>query len=231
MAEPEQRHSRALEPDLIADPKLKAEAEAKNGLRQFDVGIATVETAVERGVAEFRLRPSTILGLHREALAGISSYAGLWRPAGVEIQGSKHKPSGAHLVPELVENMCDYVNERWQDATAIHLAAYLMWRLNWIHPFADGNGRTARMTSYVVMSIKIGRALAGTPTIPEQIVENRVPYFDALDAADEAFKKGQIDVSKMEELLGALLAKQLMSIYQLAGGKLKAIADSVGEEG
>jgi hypothetical protein len=35
------------------------------------------------------------------------------------------------------------------DATAIHLAAYLMWRLNWIHPFADGNGRTARMTSYV----------------------------------------------------------------------------------
>jgi len=87
------------------------------------------------------------------------------------------------------------------------------------------------MTSYVVMSIKIGRALAGTPTIPEQIVENRVPYFDALDAADEAFKKGQIDVSKMEELLGALLAKQLMSIYQLAGGKLKAIADSVGEEG
>ena len=134
-------------------------------------------------------------------------------------------------MPELVENMCDYVNERWQDATAIHLAAYLMWRLNWIHPFADGNGRTARMTSYVVMSIKIGRALAGTPTIPEQIVENRVPYFDALDAADEAFKKGQIDVSKMEELLGALLAKQLMSIYQLAGGKLKAIANSVGEEG
>jgi fido (protein-threonine AMPylation protein) len=226
MAEQEQRHSRALEPDLIADPKLKAEAEAKNGLRQFDVGIGVIETAIERGVAEFRLRPSTILGLHREALAGISSYAGLWRPAGVEIQGSKHKPPGAHLVPELVENMCDHVNERWRDATAIHLAAYLMWRLNWIHPFADGNGRTARMTPYVVMSIKIGRVLAGTPTIPEQIVENRVPYFDALDAADEACKKGQIDVSKTEGLLGALLANQLMSIYQQAGGKLRAITDS-----
>jgi len=103
-------------------------------------------------------------------------------------------------VPELVENMCDYVNEQWRDATAIYLAAYLMWRLNWIHPFADGNGRTARMTSYVVMSIKIGGVLAGTPTIPEQIVDNRVPYFDALDEADEAFKKDQIDVSKMEEI-------------------------------
>jgi Fic family protein len=218
MAERNQRHSHALEPDLIADPKLKAEAEAKNGLRQYDVGIRIIETAIERGTAEFKLRPSTILALHREALSGISSYAGLWRPAGVEIQGSKHTPPGAHLVPELVENMCDYVNEQWRDATAIYLAAYLMWRLNWIHPFADGNGRTARMTSYVVMSIKIGGVLAGTPTIPEQIVDNRVPYFDALDEADEAFKKDQIDVSKMEEFLASLLANQLMSIYKLAGG-------------
>jgi Fic family protein len=230
MAEQEQRHSHALEPDLIADPQLKAATEARNGLRQYDEGLQTIETAIERGAAEFKLRPSAILGLQRPALTGISSYAGLWRPAGVEIQGSKHSPPGAHLVPELVEDMCDYVNEQWRDATAIHLAAYLMWRLNWIHPFADGNGRTARMTSYVVMSIKIGRVLAGSPTIPEQIVGNRVPYFDALDQADEACKKGQIDVSKMEELLAALLANQLMSIYKLAGGQLKAIADSTIEE-
>jgi Fic family protein len=218
MAEQKERHSHALEPDLIADPQLKAEAEAKNGLRQYDVGIHIIETAIVRVPAEFKLRPSTILALHREALSGISSYAGLWRPAGVEIQGSKHSPPGAHLVPELVENMCDYVNERWRDATAIHLAAYLMWRLNWIHPFADGNGRTARMISYVVMSIKIGGVLAGTPTIPEQIVDNRVPYFEALDEADEAYNKDRIDVSKMEELLAGLLANQLVSIYKLAGG-------------
>lgn len=112
MAEQKQRHSHALEPDLIADPQLKAEAEAKNGLRQYDVGIRIIETAIERGVTEFKLRPSTILALHREALSGISSYAGLWRPAGVEIHGSKHSPPGAHLVPELIEDMCDYVNER-----------------------------------------------------------------------------------------------------------------------
>ena len=133
-------------------------------------------------------------------------------------------------MPELVENMCEYVNDRWRDATAIHLAAYVMWRLNWIHPFADGNGRTSRMTSYVVMSIKIGRVLAGTPTIPEQIVGNRLPYFEALDEADECYKKGQIQLSKMEELLAALLANQLMSIYKLAGGQLKAIEESTEEE-
>jgi Fic family protein len=95
-----------------------------------------------------------------------------------------------------------------------------MWRLNWIHPFADGNGRTSRIISYVVLSIRAGAILPGTPTIPDQIVDNRNPYFDALDAADSAYRDGKIDVSKMEGLLAALLAKQLAGFYQAVGGKL-----------
>jgi Fic family protein len=137
----EQRNSRALEPELIADPLARAAAEVRNGLRQYDAGIKTVQEALERGA--FRLRPSLILALHREALAGISSFAGNYRPAGVKIEGSGHEPVGAHLVPELIEEMCDYVNAHWEESTPLHLAAYIMWRLNWIHPFADGNGRTS----------------------------------------------------------------------------------------
>ena len=121
--------------------------------------------------------------------------------------------------PELVEELCDYVNEHWAEpANAIHLASYVMWRLNWIHPFADGNGRTSRITSYVVLSIRAGYVLPGTPTIPDQIVDNRTPYFDALDAAYIAYSEGRIDVSKMEELIGGLLAKQLTTFYAAAGG-------------
>jgi Fic family protein len=123
-------------------------------------------------------------------------FAGNYRPAGVEIQGSRHEPVGAHLVPELVEGLCDYVNENWEMSTPIHLSSYVMWRLNWIHPFADGNGRTSRIVSYVVLSILAGVILPGTPTIPDQIVDNRNPYFDALDAADVSWKDGRVDVSK-----------------------------------
>jgi Fic family protein len=214
----DKRDSRALEPELIKDPRARAEAEARNGLRQFDAGVQVIQSALERGA--FKLRLSLILGLHREALAGISVFAGNFRPAGVRIEGSKHEPVGAHLVPELVEGMCDYVNEHWEQATPLHLAAYLMWRLNWIHPFGDGNGRTSRIVSYVVLSIRAGAVLPGTPTIPDQIVDNRAPYFAALDAADEAWKRDVLDVSAMEELLSALLAKQLASFYEAAGGKI-----------
>lgn len=216
--ERERRDSRALEPELITDPQEKAAAEARNGFRQYDAAVGAIQTALERGA--FKFRPSLILSLQREALAGISSYAGNYRPGGVAIEGSQHEPVGAHLVPELVEDMCDYVNDHWHQSTPIHLAAYVMWRLNWIHPFADGNGRTSRIVSYVVLSVRAGALLPGTPTIPEQIVDNRKPYFDALDAADSACRAGTIDVSKMEELLGGLLANQLAEFYKSAGGKL-----------
>ena len=43
----------------------------------------------------------------------------------------------------------------------------------------------------------------------------------ALDAADEACKEGRLDVSSMERLIEALLAKQLARVYEMAGGRLR----------
>jgi Fic family protein len=214
----ERRDSHALEPDLIEDPQKRAEAEARNGLRQYDAGIAAATTALEH--RKFKLRLSLIMALHREALAGISNFAGNFRPSSVQISKSNHTPPPAHLVPGLVEELCDYVNENWQSSTALHLAAYVMWRLNWIHPFADGNGRTSRIVSYVVLTIKCGFILPGSPTIPDQIVTDRRGYFDALDAADAACREGRLDLTKMEDLLGGMLAQQLAEFYKSAGGKL-----------
>jgi len=216
--EREQRHSRALEPELIKDPQKKAEAEALNGFRQYDFAVQAIQEAIDR--KSFNLRISLILSLHRQALQGISSYAGNFRPAEVRIEGSRHSPPGAHLVPEFVEQMCDYVNDNWEKSSALHLASYVMWRLNWVHPFADGNGRTSRVLSFVVMSIRIGAVLPGTPTLPELIVDHRGDYEDALDAADDAWSEGRVDVSKMEALLDGLLAKQLTNVYSLAGGRI-----------
>lgn len=218
-AAPEQRHSQAAEIQLISDPVARAEREAANGLVQYDVGLKLIESFVYHNDRKFRLRPSIILQLHRAALEGLSSHAGNWRPAGVTIKGSKHEPPPAYLVPELVEDMCDYVNEHWDSSTAVHLAAYVMWRLNWIHPFADGNGRTSRMTSYVVLCIRSGQVLPGSKTIPEQIAEDRTPYFHALDAADEACRQGRVDVSEMESLIETYLARQLIEAMRRATGK------------
>ena len=216
--ERDRRDSRALEPELITDPKAKAAAEARNGFRQYDAAIGAIQSALDRG--SFKLRPSLILGLQREALAGISSYAGNYRPGGVAIEGSKHEPVGAHLVPEFVEDMCDYVNDHLGTQYADSPRGLFDVAAELDSSVCRRERTDVAHRSYVVLSIRAGSILPGTPTIPDQIVDNRKPYFDALDAADLAFRDGRIDVSQMEELLGSLLANQLAQFYRSVGGKL-----------
>lgn len=72
----------------------------------------------------------------------------------------------------------------------------------------------------IVLCVNSECVFPGLPTIPEQIVANRAPYFDALDAADEAYKQEKLNVSAMEELLAEMLAQQLKNAYEGAGGKL-----------
>jgi Fic family protein len=126
----------------------------------------------------------------------------------------------ARLVPELVEDLCDYVNQHWDAESALHLAAYVMWRLNWIHPFADGNGRTSRVLSFFVLSTKVGVVLPGTPTFPELVIGHRTDYENALDEADAAWKENRVGVAAMENLISSLLAKQLAHVHELAGCKV-----------
>ena len=104
------RHSEAQLADIIKDEDEKAQREARNALQQFDTVTKLIEEWC-RPDRSFKLRSSTILQLHRQALDGLSAYAGIWRPAGVQIHGSKHQPIGAHIVPEKIEGMCDYVND------------------------------------------------------------------------------------------------------------------------
>lgn len=214
MSPEDDRHSRARDADLISDPGERAKQEARNGLRQFDLVVEMIDHWLQTG-RSFKLRLSAILGLHRVALDGISAYAGNFRPSSIEIGGSKHRPVGAHLVPEEIEKLCDYVNENW-DKPAIHLAAYVMWRLNWIHPFTDGNGRTARAVAYLVLCVRLGDRLPGRKTIPEQISADKNPYYQALEEADKAWNQGTLELAAMEQMLESMLAKQLLSVHEAA---------------
>ena len=212
----ETRHSRALEAQIVSDPNEPARKESFNVVEQFRAVADMVETYL-KPERPFKLRPSHLLHLHRAALDGITAYAGNWRPAGIEIGDSKHKPPAAFEVPERIEELCDYVNDKWDEKSPLHLAAYVMWKLNWIHPFTDGNGRTSRAVSYLVLCIRLRALLPGRLTIPQQIEQDRTPYYRALEAADAAWAEGRIDLTAMKQLLGSMLAKQLHAIYEESG--------------
>lgn len=214
----QERHSVAETAALLSDPDEIARREAENGIRQFELSLEIIRSFVKDRDRPFKLRANTILQLHHAALDGLHPLAGTWRNTTVKIGGSAHQPPEAFLVSDEVQDLCEYVNENWSKS-AVHLAAYLLWKLNWIHPFADGNGRTARAVMYVVMSIKLDSLLPGAPTIPEQIAGNKKPYYDALEAADKRLAEGVIDVTDLETMLDGMLSTQLLSAAKEASGE------------
>lgn len=196
-------------PDLT-DREIEA-LEARNVLLQFDRVIAIIEEATREGAPRYRLRPSLFGELQRIAVAGLEPSPGTFRTAPVRISGSDHQPPPPHDVLRFVEELCDYVNDNWDAVEALHLAAYVMWRTNWIHPFVNGNGRTSRAVAYLVFCIKLGFLLPGSPTVPDLIARDKRPYYGALEAADAAEREGRLDVSVMEALFAGRLRIQLRS--------------------
>lgn len=194
---------------------IRAELEARNGYQQYKWALSQIEKHIK--AESYVFDSSFVRELNRLAVLGIRKDPGELRTRVVRISNSKHIPPPPEQVPGLLDEMISYVNKNWTEAP-IHLGAYLMWRVNWIHPFGDGNGRTSRMTAYAVLCIRLGCPLEGTKTIPDQIAANKQPYYDALDQADQALKEGRIDVTAMEELLSDLLATQLAALHDKAMG-------------
>ena len=107
------------------------------------------------------------------------------------------------------------VHENWTTVDhPTYLAAYALWRLNWIHPFVEGNGRTARAACYYLICMKQGSLLPGKKIVPERIREDRQEYCAALGAADQAWDNGQLDVTRLAEYLAGLLKRQLAEASQ-----------------
>jgi hypothetical protein len=71
------------------------------------------------------------------------------------------------------------------------------------------------------LCLRLGYLLPGKRTIPDQIAENKTPYYKALEAADVAWADGKIDLTEMKELLSSMLAQQLVAVHgdsQSGGG-------------
>ncbi|MGB5864820.1 MAG: Fic family protein [Sulfitobacter sp.] len=212
------RHSEADQAEVVTGDLERAKKEASNGVIQAERVQQLILNVLDG--RPFKLRTSTVLDLNRCAIAGLDSFAGNFRPGGVKINKSKHQPPEGHLVPELVEELCDYVNDNWTERSSIHLASMVMWRMNWIHPFTDGNGRTSRAVSYLVLCANSEVLLRGAETIPEQIVVDRLPYYTALEAADLRYEAdtnlNENTVEQMEDLMRAMLARQLRGAFDTA---------------
>jgi len=109
-------------------------------------------------------------------------WAGRYRNANVIIGGAKHTPPDALQVPQKMHDLITWLNSQKNKLNIIELSALLHHKLVHIHPFFDGNGRTARLTMNLFLM------QAGYPLVVIMKTD-RKKYYDVLDKAD----KGQYE--------------------------------------
>jgi Fic family protein len=160
----------ALEGVTVGGKTLREHLEAVN----HRDAIAYVE-AIAVGNEPFSLH--MIRSLHKLILKNIDDEnAGVWRRFNVTIAGAEHTPPDAILVPQLMEDFARWHHEQEGVSHPVELAARTHTEFVKIHPFTDGNGRTARL----LMNLDLMRR--GFPPIVLP-VESRLAYYDTLDAA------------------------------------------------
>jgi Fic family protein len=142
-----------------------------------------------------------LLDLHRVVLTRVEdSFAGSYRQGSVRIAGSNHVPPNAIKVPDLMEELFSNCGSI---ADPVERAAMLHHGIASIHPFADGNGRAARLAMNFVL------LAAGYPPVSIS-TDLRQAYYQALESADSGdfdawfgFLAAQLD-KELDEWLAAL---------------------------
>lgn len=190
------------------DKYLYDRVQEKNLDRQYDLLLNCVEIGLKQGLRAFD--KYLLWSLNATAVANISQFGGRFREEPVYLRD--HKPPHFSRVPHLMDQFISTVHENWFVWSTTELAAYVLWRLNWIHPFIEGNGRTARAACYYIICARAGGLPGGKIILPERIRRERRPYYEALSEADRAWDNGELQFPKMESYLARLLDEQVMDI-------------------
>ena len=121
----------------------------------------------------------TIRNLQRLVVKETSSdIAGSYRTGNVIIGGASHRPPDAFEISNLMRKAVGWINANEGKLHPVELAALAHHKIVYIHPFFDGNGRTARL----LMDLLLMRA--GYP-LAVVLKNDWKKYYETLEAADK----------------------------------------------
>jgi Fic family protein len=179
---------------------LREHFEAKN----HEKAILFVE---ELAKPRYSLCERDILKVHSLVVENIESeFAGRFRNGQVRILGENFIPPNFVKIPSLVKELVSYVNHNPDKLDSVELVAKFHHRFVWIHPFFDGNGRTARLLMNLIL-MKFG--------YPPAIIlkNNRKQYYRSLNLANKGDYKAFV-------LLIAQALERTLDLYLEASGAL-----------
>ena len=171
--------------------------------------IKEVQNAYETYELMLRLNPASVddlLKAHKLMMNGLVSENGRFRSGGVGVFDGEvlsHMAPPVEFVPEHIQNLF-----AWYQKSELHpliKSAIFHYEFEFIHPFADGNGRMGRMWH----SLLLGEWKEMFFWLPiEELIQSRQKeYYDALGAADK-----QADSAGFVELMLEIIRDSLTEI-------------------
>lgn len=121
---------------------------------------------------------NTVLHVHKLIMSGVVDDAGQYRTARVRIAGANFMPPPSFDVRPKMNELLTWLKDNPNEYTPMELAAVFHHRFVQIHPFTEGNGRTARLLMNAILM------RFGYPFIVIVSAQDRSRYLKTLMEAD-----------------------------------------------
>lgn len=206
--------------DLINGP-VADEIEDLNRASLMTVTAALVKSLLVRGDGRPAVPDEAALRLlHCTATRFLLARPGRYRDVEMHVEDAGAVVFRAQACRDVKRLMADFFRDlaaRWSTGDALDVASFALWRVTWIHPFSDGNGRTAIAFAYACLCLKLGAWLPGGPTVVDLIAADPARCQNVLRMTDRAFANSaaEPELGAVKAYLDELLLRQM----QTAGAK------------
>lgn len=153
--------------------------------------------------------------LHKIIVRGVrgsKAQPGIYRKVQNYVANSRTKeiiytPPAPLEVPPLMREFVDWINASTEEVSPVLTAGIAQFQFVHIHPFVDGNGRTARLLSTLIL-YKTGYDFKRLFTISEYYDKDRSAYYTAI----QSVRKNKMDMTGWLEYFAQGLRLQMKEI-------------------
>ena len=212
--------SLAIEGNTLSEGEVQAVLEGKTVVAPIKE-IQEVRNAIKTYELYPKLDPFSLQDLllaHGTMMAGLVDEAGVFRKGGVGVFDGD-KP--VHIAPQ-ADRVRDLMNDLfvWLENADDHLlirSCVFHYEFEFIHPFADGNGRIGRLWQSLILG-RLNPIFEHLP-VENMVYSNQQAYYNAINKSSYLADSGPFIDFMLEEILNALIDHQGKSNADIADEK------------
>jgi len=197
---------------VISGKALKDQLEAANHAKALEF----IKTLAKQRKGHQFITENDIKAIHKIILTSIEDqWAGKYRQTEVFIKGADVEFPSAHKVPYLMVEFIQWLGDQ-QEKHPVRVASEAHFKFVSIHPFIDGNGRTARLLMNLILFLS---------SYPMAIIRNeeRTSYLEAVNLGQT-----QSDLKPFYSLIEESVERSLDAYLNVVQGKPSLVSLTEG---